>query len=102
MIDRLQAIGAQAVEEIRAAGDTAALEALRVRYLGRKGELTACLKGMGRLDPAERPRVGKVANEVKAAIEAALAERKEALRAAELERRLAGEAVDVTLPGLRG
>ncbi len=102
MIDRLQAIGAQAVEEIRAAGDTAALEALRVRYLGRKGELTACLKGMGRLAPAERPRVGKVANEVKAAIEAALAERREALRSAELERRLAGEAVDVTLPGRRG
>ncbi|RMG89037.1 MAG: phenylalanine--tRNA ligase subunit alpha [Candidatus Dadabacteria bacterium] len=102
MIERLQALADRALAEIRAAADSQALEELRVRYLGRKGEVTACLKDMGRLDPAERPVVGRVANEVKAAIETALAERREALGAAELERRLRAEAVDVTLPGRRG
>ncbi len=101
MIERLKALEAQALEEIRSAPDRQTLEGLRVRYLGRKGEVTACLKGMGRLGPEERPRVGKVANEVKAAIEQALAERARALKAVELERRLAAEAVDVTLPGRR-
>ncbi|GAB4264236.1 MULTISPECIES: phenylalanine--tRNA ligase subunit alpha [Deferrisoma] len=102
MIDQLRALADRALAEIRAAPDSQALDALRVRYLGRKGDLTACLKEMGRLDPAERPVVGRVANEVKAAIERALAERREALGRAELDRRLQAEAVDVTLPGRRG
>ncbi len=101
MIERLRALEAEALERIRSAPDRAALEALRVRYLGRKGELTACLRGMGSLPPEERPRVGQVANRVKAAIEACLAERLEALKARELEERLASELVDVTLPGRR-
>ncbi len=101
MIERLRALEAEALERIRSAPDRAALEALRVRYLGRKGEITACLRGMGSLPPEERPRVGQVANRVKAAIEACLAERIEVLKAGELEERLASERVDVTLPGRR-
>ena len=101
MIERLRALEAEALERIRSAPDRAALETLRVRYLGRKGEITACLRGMGALPPGERPRVGQVANRVKAAIKACLAERLEALKARELEDRLASERVDVTLPGRR-
>ncbi len=101
MIERLRALEAEALERIRSAPDRATLEALRVRYLGRKGEITACLRGMGSLPAEERPRVGQAANRVKAAIEACLAERLEALKARELEERLASERVDVTLPGRR-
>ena len=82
-----------------AASDVAALDALDVDVLGKKGRLTAVLRGIGGLPPEDRPHVGAVANAVREEIEALLAERGRTLRAAELEARLRSETVDVTLPG---
>ena len=76
-----------------------ALDEVRVAVGGKKGELTAVLKSMSKLSPEERPQVGKLANEVRDRFEAALEARKATLAAAELEARMAAEAVDVTLPG---
>jgi phenylalanyl-tRNA synthetase alpha chain len=84
---------------IAAATTTAELEELRVRLLGRKSELTATLRSIGELPPEERGPVGKQANEVRQALERQLAERTRALEAAELDRRLAEDRIDVTLPG---
>lgn len=95
----LAALQAAALEALEAAADAAALEQVRVRYLGRKGSLAAILRGLADLSPAERPAVGKLANEVKERLEAALATRREALQAAARAAALAAERVDVTLPG---
>ncbi|HEY8450589.1 MAG TPA: phenylalanine--tRNA ligase subunit alpha [Bacillota bacterium] len=75
------------------------LEELRVRYLGRKGLIQQALAVMGKLPAAERPQLGRAANEAKAAIEAALAERRQALLERERQQRLEAEALDLTLPG---
>ncbi len=75
------------------------LEALRVKYLGKKGELTAILKMMGKLSAEERPVIGQLANEVRAKLETSLEEKKAALHAAALEARLREEVLDVTIPG---
>lgn len=99
MKEQLEAIRKQALEAFAAAGDTAGLDALRVQYLGKKGELTALLKQMGKLSAEERPVMGQLANAVRADIEAKLEERKSALHAAALEAKLAAEAIDVTIPG---
>ena len=79
--------------------DDAALEALRIKYLGKKGELTAVLRGMGQLSPEERPVVGQIANEVRADIETAIGEKKSALKEKALEAALVAEKLDVTVPG---
>jgi phenylalanyl-tRNA synthetase alpha chain len=84
---------------IAAATTTAELEELRVRLFGRKSELTATLRSIGELPPEERGPVGKQANEVRQALEGQLAERVRELEAAELDRRLAEDRIDVTLPG---
>jgi len=89
----------EAEAAIAAAESTAELEELRVRYLGRKSELTTTLRSIGSLPPEERGPVGKAANEVRAALERLLEERTDALGAGELDRRLAEDRVDVTLPG---
>ena len=99
MKEQLAAIRAQALAAFAGAEDSAALDALRVQYLGKKGELTAVLKMMGKLSPEERPVMGQLANEVRAALEQALEERGKALEAEALEKRLEAEAVDVTIPG---
>ncbi|MHB8764341.1 MAG: phenylalanine--tRNA ligase subunit alpha [Deferrisomatales bacterium] len=101
MIERLEAIEAEALSRAVASRDLPSLEEVRVRFLGRKGDLAACMRDMGRLGPQERPAVGQVANRVKARIEAALAAREVELQAGEAERRLAAEALDVTRPGRR-
>ena len=75
------------------------LEALRVRYLGKKGELTALLKQMGRLSAEERPVMGQLANEVREALTEALARQQKVLEAAALHARLEAETLDVTIPG---
>jgi phenylalanyl-tRNA synthetase alpha chain len=98
--ERIDAIAAEASAAITAAADSAALEQARVRYLGRKSELTAILRGVGDLPPEERGVVGAAANRARAELEAALEARREEIEAAELERRLAAAAIDVTLPGL--
>src|SRR5690606_7164473 len=86
-VDRIKELEAEATEAIAAATDTAALEELRVRYLGRKSELTGILRGIGQLPPEERGPVGSEANRVRGALEEALARSRDALAAAELEER---------------
>ncbi|MBQ1707063.1 MAG: phenylalanine--tRNA ligase subunit alpha, partial [Clostridia bacterium] len=77
------------------------LDAVRVKYLGKKGELTAVLKTMGKLSPEERPIVGQMANEVRELIAADLEKRNELLKAAQQEMKLKAETIDVTLPGTK-
>lgn len=97
----------QKLEEIRAAvqgalaeaKDMDALEQIRIKYLGKKGELTAVLKGMGKLSKEERPIIGALANEIRAKLENAIDTKKAQLEAAMEELRLAAEVVDVTMPG---
>ena len=89
----------RALEEIAATVDFAALEQLQIQYLGKKGDLTVVLRGIGALPVEDRPRVGAVANEVSEALKAALAERGTGLKAGAQAERLAAEGVDVTLPG---
>jgi phenylalanyl-tRNA synthetase alpha chain len=95
----LDALRDHAVGAAGSAPDTAALEALELEVLGKKGELTAVLRGIGALPAEDRPKVGAVANQVRAAVEAALAQARAHLGGAELATRLAAEAVDVTTPG---
>ena len=99
MRDQLAKIRSEALAAFENAADLAALDALRVQYLGKKGELTAVLKMMGKLTAEERPVMGQLANDVRAALESALDERTAALENAALEQRLLDEAIDVTIPG---
>ena len=96
---RLPEIRAEAEAAIVAAGTAAELEELRVRYLGRKAELTTMLRSIGDLPADQRGAVGKGGNEVKQALEALLDERTGALEAGELDERLRTDSIDVTLPG---
>ena len=99
MKETLEQIRQEALDALAGAADAQALDALRVKYLGKKGELTAVLKQMGRLSAEERPVIGQLANEVRAALEEALETRGRQLEAKALEDRLRAEAVDVTIPG---
>jgi phenylalanyl-tRNA synthetase alpha chain len=101
LLGQLEALAAGARTAIAAAADERALEELRVRFLGKKGELSAVLRGMGALPAEERPRVGEVANRVRDEVEALLGARKAALGDAALEAELAGSPIDVSLPGRR-
>ena len=96
---QLEQIKINALAALDAAETPAALEELRVKLLGKKGELTAVLKMMGKLSPEERPVMGQLANAVRAEIENKLEERKAAIHAAVLDAKLAAEAIDVTIPG---
>jgi len=95
----LEALRDDVLAAIAASTDVPGLEALELEVLGKKGRLTTVLRGIGGLPPDDRPRVGAVANTVRGAIEAALAERGMALRGTALTERLAVEALDVTTPG---
>jgi len=97
--DQLVSMRDEALAAVSAAGDLAALDTVRVEYLGKKGSLTSILRGLGTLPAEERPAAGKVSNEVRVALEAALDERHAALAAVALEARIGAEALDVTLPG---
>ena len=99
MKEQLELIRQNALAALDAAETPAALEELRVKLLGKKGELTAVLKMMGKLSPEERPIMGQMANAVRAEIEAKLEDRKAAINAAVMEAKLAEEAIDVTIPG---
>ena len=99
MKEQLAKIRAEALSAMENAQSAAELDGLRVQYLGKKGELTAVLKMMGKLSPEERPAMGQLANEVRAALESAIEEQGKRLEAKALEERLAAEAVDVTIPG---
>ena len=100
MKEQLEQIRREALAAMDAAADSQALETLRVKYLGKKGELTAVLKMMGKLSAEERPVMGQVANAVRADIEEKLEAVKAKLAAKALEARLLAEAVDVTIPGV--
>ena len=93
MRKQLEEIQKSALETIRSAKLSADLEALRVKYLGKKGALTAVLKQMGKLSQEERPVIGQLANEVRAALEEALETRGRELEAKALEDRLRAEAL---------
>ena len=99
MREQLELIKSKALTALKAASSPAELEELRVKLLGKKGELTAVLKLMGKLSPEERPVMGALANAVRSEIEAKLEERKSAIHAAVLDAKLAAEAIDVTIPG---
>lgn len=99
MREELERIRTQTLADIHSALDNLSLDAVRVRVLGKKGELTALLKQMGKLSPEERPVMGQLANSVRTALEEKLEQRKSELAAAELDAKLAAEAVDVTIPG---
>ena len=99
MKTQLELIKTQAMEILEAAQTPAQLDELRVRFLGKKGELTAVLKQMGKLSAEERPVMGQLANSVRAEIEAMLEKKKTAIDAAVLEAKLASESIDVTIPG---
>ena len=99
MKEQLANIRAQALSAFEGAQSTAELDSLRVQYLGKKGELTAVLKMMGKLSAEERPAMGQLANEVRAALEQALEAKGKELEAKALEDRLKAEALDVTVPG---
>ena len=99
MKEQLEQLKVQALAALQEVSTPAALDELRVRYLGKKGEVTAVLKQMGSLSAEERPVMGQLANSVRAEIEAKLEERKAEIHAAVLEQKLQAEALDVTIPG---
>ncbi len=99
MKQQLEQIRLQAIAALNEADSPAALEELRVKLLGKKGELTAVLKQMGQLTPEERPIMGQIANAVRSEIEAVLEERKASVNASVLEKKLQEESLDVTIPG---
>ncbi|HEY2636301.1 MAG TPA: phenylalanine--tRNA ligase subunit alpha [Solirubrobacteraceae bacterium] len=99
MIDRVEQLRAEAEAAIAAAPNTAALEDLRVRYLGRKAELPNLLRSVAQLPPEERGPAGRAANEARKGLEALIESRGGELAGAELDERLREDRVDVTLPG---
>ena len=99
MKEQLAKIRAEALSAFESVEDAAGLDSLRVKYLGKKGELTAVLKQMGKLSAEERPVMGQLANDVRAALEKALEDCSARLEAAALSKRLESEALDVTIPG---
>ena len=99
MKELLQKLHDAAMQAILETEDVDSLESLRVKYLGKKGELTGILRQMGRLSAEERPAMGQLANQLRAEIEQTLETRRAALNEARLEMKLLQETVDVTLPG---
>ncbi len=95
----LNELVAKATEAVEAATEIKALEDVRVSYLGKKGELTALLKGLGKLTAEERPAAGAKINEAKQAVQTLLEAKKQTLEEAAINEKLASESVDVTLPG---
>jgi len=97
----LDDLKAEATAAIESAADSAALEKLRVEWLGKKGRVTDLLKSLGQLDPDERPKVGAKINAVKQLLNEQISERKETLQQAAIAAQLTAESLDVTLPGRR-
>ena len=99
MQEKLIEIQNVALSEIKAADNSATLEELRIKYLGKKGELTTILRSMGNLSKEERPVVGKMVNDVKKVVEESLDTAVRTIKEAEKNERLANEVIDITLPG---
>ncbi len=100
MQEQLKNIREHVLEELKAIQDSAALEQLRVRVLGKKGELTGILRGMGKLPAEERPKMGQIVNETRETLEKAIDQAVVSIREREKEARLKNEVIDVTLPGV--
>jgi phenylalanyl-tRNA synthetase alpha chain len=100
MLDRLKALEASALSQIKSATDVQSIESLRIQYLGRKGDLTAILRDMGSLSAEERPKIGKLANELKGRLEKAFEE--SLARIGEHASGKKANSIDYTLPGRRG
>lgn len=98
-MENLDGLVAQALQAIAKTDDVASLEQLRVQYLGKKGELTQVMKTLGNLSPEERPKVGALINAAKEKVQTALNTHKDNLEQAALNKKLAAEQIDVTLPG---
>ncbi|MEK9765128.1 MAG: phenylalanine--tRNA ligase subunit alpha [Thalassolituus sp.] len=98
-MENLEALTQQALAAVAAAGDIAALDQVRVQYLGKKGEISALMKNLGNVAPEDRPKIGAVINEARDQVQDALNARKDFLEAAALNAKLASETIDVTLPG---
>ena len=99
MKELMQSLREASIKAINESDSPESIEALRVKYLGKKGELTAILRQMGKLTPEERPVMGQLANQLRSEIEQAIDLRKTILSKVLLEKQLESEAVDVTLPG---
>lgn len=99
MKQQLENIENAAMTETSSSDSIKALDELRIKYLGKKGELTAILKQMGKLSAEERPVIGQLANKVRQDIEEAITSKMSALKAKEKERKMAAESIDITLPG---
>ena len=99
MKEMMQKLRDAALQAILESEDVDSLEAMRVKYLGKKGELTGILRQMGKLSPDERPQMGQLANQLREEIEETIETRRRALNEAKLELQLLQETVDVTLPG---
>ncbi len=99
MKEQLEKIEALAKEELNSCKEIKALDDLRVKYLGKKGELTAILKQMGKLSAEERPVIGQLANKVRADIEQAITEKTATLKADAQAEKIKAESIDITLPG---
>ncbi|MFC6328732.1 phenylalanine--tRNA ligase subunit alpha [Alloalcanivorax gelatiniphagus] len=98
-MENLDSLVDAALAEVAGAADARALDEVRVRYLGKKGDLSALLKSLGGLSAEERPKAGALINEGKQRVQAALDERRQALEQAALDQQLSAESLDVTLPG---
>ena len=98
-MENLEVLTQQALDAVAAASDAAALDQVRVQYLGKKGEISALMKNLGNVAPEDRPKIGAVINEARDKVQTALNERKTALDSAALSAKLAAETIDVTLPG---
>ena len=98
MQEKLLNLQEAALNEIKDTSSIEAVESLRVKYLGKKGEITAILKEMGKLSAEERPVIGQVANKVRESIEESISSKKEELKSIEKQKKLAEEVIDVTMP----
>ncbi len=98
-MENLAALTDEALKLVADADDLATLDNVRVEYLGKKGQITALLKGLGKLSNEERPAAGAKINEAKQAVQAKITERKQAMEQAAIDAKLAEETIDVTLPG---
>lgn len=99
MKEQLEQIKKIAIAQLNSCEDTEALENLRIKFLGKKGELTGILKKMGGLSAAERPVIGQLANTIRESIESGISQKVSALKSAAAAKRIEAEAIDITLPG---
>lgn len=100
MREKLELLQKQAQEELNTCTSLDALNDLRVKYMGKKGELTQILRGMGQLSAEERPLIGQLANEIRDTLETSLNQALYSIKSQEIEQRLVQESIDVTMPGI--